>query len=332
MDVFAPGTNILSSVSYKAYNPGIYDDETEAALTGNYGVFGYENDDTIKPSSAGIGAASFEEPKAYIADEDSGKLVPADNVSFSVSKDWSDNRRTDSSLRVDIKNARDGDQIYIVFPYETAEDTEAGNVILEAEVRYIDEDEDRENKQRVMTLSEMLMSEDGDREVRSLYTDTVDETYDGMNSRLALRNQFSYEETVAEDVILHGLEISVIKQGDGDETFYLDNLAVSTKEMASLVDKYDVYSGTSMAAPVVTGAAALLCALYPEQTKSASDLRSLLLSSAEKSDELYGMCRTGAKIDLSNILSGDFSPSIEGARIDTDSELVFIYGSMLGVR
>jgi len=68
---------------------------------------------------------------------------------------------------------------------------------------------------------------------------------------------------------------------------------------------YAAWSGTSMAAPHVAGAAALFLSIYPETP--VADLRSALLTSVDPVAELSGKTVTGGKLNLYRMIA-DFAP------------------------
>lgn len=80
--------------------------------------------------------------------------------------------------------------------------------------------------------------------------------------------------------------------------FYIDQIAVSSANPSedSLV-KYDYMDGTSMAAPVVSGAVAALSALFPQD--SAYQRRARLMSCVRTVPDLTYKCKTGGIVDMS---------------------------------
>ncbi|RZI82457.1 MAG: hypothetical protein EOO67_17950 [Microbacterium sp.] len=82
-----------------------------------------------------------------------------------------------------------------------------------------------------------------------------------------------------------------------DDTYgvWLDNLAVTC---GSVVDPapYAFLSGTSMASPMVSGAAALLVSLKP--SASVAQVRSALLGGAKRLDSWKGRTSTGGRLDV----------------------------------
>ena len=73
-------------------------------------------------------------------------------------------------------------------------------------------------------------------------------------------------------------------------------------------DRYGVLSGTSMAAPHVTGAAALYASAHPEAT--AAQIRAAILGTAEATASLAGKLATGGRLDLGDLMSPSPPPPV----------------------
>lgn len=69
---------------------------------------------------------------------------------------------------------------------------------------------------------------------------------------------------------------------------------------------YKKYSGTSMAAPHVSGIAALLKSMYPK--RSMRDIRDLLIAGARQTSTLQGRILSGGLADFSSYLESDATP------------------------
>ena len=69
----------------------------------------------------------------------------------------------------------------------------------------------------------------------------------------------------------------------------------------TMVFDYETMSGTSMAAPFVTGVAALVKSIHPGLT--GPELKDILLASVEQVPQLSGLCRTGGKLNAYNAVT-----------------------------
>jgi subtilisin family serine protease len=72
---------------------------------------------------------------------------------------------------------------------------------------------------------------------------------------------------------------------------------VPVKSKNKIVSGYASYSGTSMATPHVTGAAALYAAAHPGAT--AAQIKAAILGSAAPTTSLSGKCKTGGRLNVS---------------------------------
>ena len=108
--------------------------------------------------------------------------------------------------------------------------------------------------------------------------------------------------------------ITISAKFDFSMDMYFDNISISKANPdVSSFGKYNVYSGTSMAAPSVTGAVALLANTYPKD--NAVQRKERLLSCVRKAEGVTYFCRTGGILDLSKIKSAKASPVVKVKKV-----------------
>jgi len=73
-------------------------------------------------------------------------------------------------------------------------------------------------------------------------------------------------------------------------------------------DKYGTLSGTSMATPLVTGAAALYASTHPNAT--AAEIKAAILGSVDATVSLSGLVATNGRLDVSNLMAGNAAPPV----------------------
>lgn len=77
-------------------------------------------------------------------------------------------------------------------------------------------------------------------------------------------------------------------------------VTVEAVALASHIDGYAFLDGTSMAAPVISGAVALLCQAYPDE--SVEEMRARIVGGAEHSGALEGVSQSDGRFDLDKAL------------------------------
>ena len=123
--------------------------------------------------------------------------------------------------------------------------------------------------------------------------------------------------------------ISVASLTDAGGLSYFSNYGAKTVDLAAPGSSiystlpgggYGTLSGTSMAAPLVTGAAALYASAHPDAT--AAEIKAALLATTDATASLAGKTVTGGRLDIGNLLEfGTTSSEIIGG-LNTDKVLV----------
>ena len=338
VDVFGPGLNILSSVSYDNYTPGIYSADLLNATTEYYGEFNSKTkivDGKITPSvgsRAGKDIKSFGEIKfvkqRYLDDDDEYEIPDDAKLELSV--------EPEGRLKITVKNAQYGELYFIYFPYEKNPKTTGGNnTYFSMCTECIKNDDDSIG---IFSGGEIYEDEDGLQMTEDgMLVAVTAQDYDKMKYITTnIGKDFLLSAEDAEDKEL-GFGISLYancEMGDSqDASMYLENLAISKPDIEIEPNtSYDYNSGTSQATPAVCAAGALINALYPRQKgESGGDyakrIRAKLFSCVRRTDAFKDLCSTGGYVDLS--LINEAVPSLTDAVCDVENETLTLYGSNL---
>ncbi len=231
VDVAAPGSDILSSVCYDTFNPGIYSDvkdKTQMYKSKDFGAF--------EELKTGKGTTTVTE----VADDY-----------------FTDSQGNKNSLKWEIKNASQGDMYAVSIPYTAIESAQAPylSLMMKSDVApQMDEADLFELPSLIavfdISAEEIVSTSSLESVIFGEYVISPSSAWEHMQAPMNSKS------SAGERKIIIVLSCNV----KGDYSFTFDNIGVSKgeeKEETSF-GKYDFYSGTSMAAPAVTGAVALL--------------------------------------------------------------------------
>lgn len=259
VDLFAPGEDIMSTYCDDNYLPGTYGESVEKALTASF--FSFDTD------------AAGETPKIY-TDRDLGiETKTSASVFTSAERDYHADPSS-ASLKWTVNLG--SPQFAPKFNY-----------------LYLDVTDYDPDPESVYYVSLMFGGTD------SLGDFSWDHFIKKSSGRLGDETNRFY---IAENGRIYFKLIGLESKGEltGTSVYYLDNIGVShANPDTSLFGKYEVMNGTSMAAPMVTGAVALLSEIYPDD--SAKNRRGRLLTCTRKAPGTVGNCLTGGVLHLANM-------------------------------
>lgn len=296
VDIAAPGADILSSVSYDCFNPGIYEDKS--ALCSVFEDF--SDGKLVQAVSADDGEIAYGYAK--------GKGKAKVSLSLSDEAYFGLCGGSEKSLKWTINGAKSGDIYTIYFPYMagvSSTDSHSSvmvKAVAPAKPAGSDKDDDEFlEDDSVLVVNDLEMEEDGRLETRDemeLIMGSVGGFYVDEGNYWNHITGVAHEET--DEAGRRAIAVSLIVSKDGNYEVYLDNMGVSKENTApDKFGKYDYYNGTSMATPYVTGAAAVIAFAYPEE--DAWDRAQHVLGCTRKSSALNGKVATGGVLDLSGV-------------------------------
>lgn len=325
VDIAAPGSNILSSVSYTNYAPYLYDADRIRATTQVYGEFGEATVD-YNPDTA--------EQSVQPSLGSSHKGTPIDEVevfgnshSYSMLTDGSKGEsflsitggdepgafpigNNQKSLRWTIKDASYGDKFILFFPYYKNSNSLYANMVLRTHSDF------DENDGGSLCIGDIAIEEDSQgitgyrvSSENSGYILKTDRTYNSLWHASELTDAlYSVDELKGMEYGTYGFGLVYEAWEEGNMYVDISSLAIAVEDAEkNKFGKYDVMSGTSMAAPVVTGSLGVVAAANPEI--GTQELKTKLLSTAVQNKALSGKCMTSAKVDFSAYRESEMTPS-----------------------
>lgn len=280
VDVAAPGTDILSTVPGDTYNPVLYG-SSQSSISEHYND--YESE------SGGWGSPSDLREELYLNGEKYTGSSGKRKISLSTANEGFMN--SGHSMQLEAKNLSAGDLIYMTIPYEISADTRtapsfsftgraeatademgflaAMDVPQGTDVNY---DEELE-----LVTGVPLLKDDFDNWSHLSFQTMEDyELQEALEEAGDLRPG-DLDPTKREIVLLIGA------QRAGSVTVQIDDMGMSRQDLkgTAAFGKYDFMSGTSMAAPYISGAVALEAAARPESAEDPATLTNEVVSHAK---------------------------------------------------
>jgi len=305
VDVAAPGTDILSTVNYDCYNPGIYGDKNNE-ISKHFN--NYEGDE-------GWGVP---------ADEDV-TLPEGATYSASVEENIGFNG---NGLRMSFNNMKSDSFAFVSVPYTLAasqvEEEPYASIMVRPEVNVGDDSESFFAIADVPASEEITEGIYDEYDLSGYYLST-DQDYWDHYELPCLTNEDDRDNVETERQIV--MMLYAEKKGNYD--IIIDDFGVSEENIdPSQFGKYDYMSGTSMAAPFVSGAVAL----KTEELKQASgkdpeptEVVSEILALADDDGLDVG---TGGELNFSK-RAAELGPRIASVEVDTEKNNIILSGSGL---
>lgn len=282
VDIAAPGTSILSTLSDYTFNPTLYDNKDDYCSL----YYDFESGELVQTMEDGAqnGAIADEGDISYGFEQDgSGEM----SVSLSDDTYFGEASEGTHSLKWTIKGA-EADGIYTLYLPYTAEESstalydalsvKANSTAEEVGIFYMTDGPIEGGKYNI----------ENEEWITGTYLLNDGFWFLGSNKIL---DSVSSEQQRA-------ISMQIYAVSAGDYTVYIDNLGVSKSGVEEeSFGKYTFMSGTSMATPYVTGAVAALANAFADET--VIERKARVLGCVRKSDSLTDYVNTGGTLDLS---------------------------------
>ncbi|MDE6313129.1 MAG: S8 family serine peptidase [Lachnospiraceae bacterium] len=321
VDVAAPGTDILSSVSYYNFNPSVYgkDSEGKQQLCSVYEEF---NGNLVTPDTPqGYSFSNLNEDSIpYFTDTKDSKaeqqvLITEDEY-FGVKENGT------KSLQWTVKNAKAGVKYSLYLPYkQEASDTPVYcNMMLKTAggegsvIDFLGFEMIMGNEIEVYD-TELMQSEEGDSYWNSLSSLLSSEFVGKANYWEQLSG---YKDQKVNEAGERAICVDVSPSTDGEFTIYLDDFAVSKSNIKEEeLGKTAYYNGTSMATPYVAGVVAALANAYPKEDSLERIAR--IKGAVNKTEGLQGKVVSNGILDLDK--ADQKAPTLKNITVNQKGQL-----------
>ena len=323
VDIAAPGTNILSSVSYNCYNPSIYENPMDLSST----FYTYDTEkvvNVVEDEAIVKDAAQGEAPWGHSSDDEGAKFT----ATTTHNSYFGEAKNTNKSLNLSVSNIATEEQYNFYLPYELKK---SSTPVTVSAMLKVNAKPKKDNTNITGLLDEDTIGTYGifDCDVKdSGELDFANAEMIGM-SHLEQDNcythlSFSTSGKVKKDT-KKVLILALVASTDGEYGFSVEDFGVSKEDVNSdEFGKYDFYNGTSMATPHVTGAVAAIANIYGNS--NSLDVKNRVLGSVREIPALADKVSSSGVLDLTKV----DTPSISVGKIQMNAKSqVEIKGSYL---
>lgn len=323
VDIAAPGTNILSSVSYNCYNPSIYENPMDLSST----FYTYDTEkvvNVVEDEAIVKDAAQGEAPWGHSSDDEGAKFT----ATTTHNSYFGEAKNTNKSLNLSVSNIATEEQYNFYLPYELKK---SSTPVTVSAMLKVNAKPKKDNTNITGLLDEDTIGTYGifDCDVKdSGELDFANAEMIGM-SHLEQDNcythlSFSTSGKVKKDT-KKVLILALVASTDGEYGFSVEDFGVSKEDVNSdEFGKYDFYNGTSMATPHVTGAVAAIANIYGNS--NSLDVKNRVLGSVREIPALANKVSSSGVLDLTKV----DTPSISVGKIQMNAKSqVEIKGSYL---
>lgn len=282
VDIAAPGSNILSTVNYNCYNPGIYSDPMKLSSTYvdfNSGKLVNVQDNGFSNDKGDI---------LYGVSDENSITTSLDNDAY-IGLPSEDEK----SIQFKIQSSGEDNAYYVYLPYEVGPSDTPISVSAMLQCRTNVKQEDQVYVV-MASVYDCKLTEDGSLDKASQvglkdFSLADEDCFEHIQSQVA--SKIKKKEKRA-------LVLELRTEQAGEFTINIDNFGVSKENVsADQFGKYDYYSGTSMAAPYVTAAVATIANTF--NTSKVLDVKDRVLGCVREVPELSDKVSTGGILDLS---------------------------------
>lgn len=299
VDIAAPGTDILSTVSYNCFNPGIYDNKDKLCST--YVNFDNESILNVFNEEGKMVATPENNEVAYgTLSESAGNM----NVSITNSEYFGEKSYNNKSLKWEIKGAQKDGMYFMCLPYtmKSSDTGTSASVMVKVSGPKATNDDWLVGNDSVIYAIDCKLDKNGKVDISDL--DTLE---DGVFASAYIDENGNYWSHLSGEVSSkskkdeqHVILLCVSSYEEGDFAVYVDNWGISRENVSpDEFGMYDYYNGTSMATPYVTGAVAAVANAYTNE--NALQIKARILGSTRNNDNFKGKISTGGALDLSKI-------------------------------